>query len=219
MFGKSSNLDTFGVPADTLRSAGQSQASDADQNLARQENAANSAASSQYQIQLNAAKDAANLADNAYNQKKLSDYNFNQLTKGSTGGSTGVAGYSDGLYNYDPVIGGSPFMPTVSYQKRENPQVAIMTLQNQLQQQNADSQLSRNLTSADHDLYNQRLLSSQQYQQQSNLQSSQLANQQAIAQIDANSRFGAATIGAQGSVLGSLFGSISGGQINGRYWQ
>ena len=215
---------SLSVPTSQLKQAGQNNTSSANSNLSTQQNTAGDSANSTYSSQLQAllaGKDSAIATHQAQaniDTQAASDRLQNQLNLQSQApGSSSFAGYQDGIYNYNPQIGGTPTQPNVSYQQTLNPQVGIMREQDRLGQQDATAANNRQMQATDNSRYNQGLLSAQNAQEQSNLNAAQYQNQLKLAGIDAQSRLAAAQIGAQGSVLGSLFGG-SGNSINGRYW-
>ncbi|MBO3462978.1 hypothetical protein G7B40_001625 [Aetokthonos hydrillicola Thurmond2011] len=215
LFGNNSIKNTFGVLVDTLKKIGQidqSQASNVASNLEQQNQYADYATKDLLNNALQAQSEAGNIAAKNYQQKISTDSQAALTTAqnaaaiqdrhGYSGGS--FSGYSDGIYDYEPRIGGIPEHPIVTYVQHLSPQAGMMRLQYQLGEQTANNQFGRDMAIADNNRYNQSLLSAQQGQQQSSLLAQQNASNQKIAALNAGS-----------NIFGSLFG---GGQFNGRYW-
>ena len=214
-----------GVPLNQLRQAGQSEASSAEDNLALQQKYADQAANSNYNTALRSREQGSNIDTNAYQQKQAidtqaaSDRLHNQLNQQSQApGSSSFAGYQDGIYNYNPQIGGPWYSPTVTYNQTLSPQVGLLREQDRLNQADANNNFNKQLALSDRQRYNQQNLANAQYSNQANLNASQYASQENLANIDAQSRVASATIGAQGGLLGSLFGSFGNNSSAGRYW-
>lgn len=82
----------------------------------------------------------------------------------------------------------------------------------------ADNQALNQRLLSETDRYNQQILGQQQFSQQRQLTSQQLAAQQAMQKAQLASQERTAQTAAQASILSSLFGSISSGNPNYRYW-
>lgn len=136
--------------------------------------------------------------------------------RNSDGG--GFSSYEDGSKRYDPVVTGSVFAPKVEYRQRESPWLAQMRESAGFAERAASQNNQRQLQQADRDRYNQSMLSSQGYSQQTALADKQNKSARELAQIEASARLGAAGLQAQGNILSSLFGSVGSGSPNYRYW-
>jgi hypothetical protein len=172
------------------------------ENLSAQNQAAQNASNNSYSTQLSAAREGAKLASDAYSQKAQTDYQSKVNTTAALQNSQ-IPSYAYSVDTTKRDIAGRDF---VDIEKEEHDD----TVRNQ--------QFQHQLSAADHARYNQQLLAGTDYQNQSALARAQQSNAEKLASIDANARITAAGIGAQGSILGSLFGSVGSGSANYRYW-
>lgn len=152
-------------------------------------------------------------------QNKLFENNLAKSNQRKSGGS--FSGYSDYYYNYSPQIGGSPYAPTLSYARRQNPEAVRDTVNFRRSQEAAreNNKLQRRIL--EEERRQQQALNRQQNQQQSAMQRRQISSTRDIARIEAEGRLAAAQMGMQGQILGSLFSSFGGigsGSPNYRYW-
>jgi hypothetical protein len=169
-------------------------ASNSNRQIANRENQASNQAAFNYQTKSNI--DAQNAGRAA------------ELAKNSGRQSAGtLSSYNDGLTRYDPEIGGSPYNPTVKYVPRQDKDVAMARMNNEMQRNNNYEDYVRSLSKGENDRRNNQILNQQQ--NEANLR-------QTAAQ--GNTQRDVAAIGATGNVLGSLFGSAGSGSPNYKFW-
>lgn len=116
-------------------------------------------------------------------QESQNNFNQQQQMQRSQNNKTSIGGYSDGIYDYDAEIKGSPYLPRVEYKQRLNPQVGMMREQARLSEEAARRDSGRRMNESQHERYNQSLLDMQRQNAEKTQQAAQLAAQERLAQI------------------------------------
>lgn len=172
------------------------------ENLAASQAAANNAANDQYSQGIAAARASSDVAASNY-AKKASIDSQNKLndTISFKGLQPSISSFSTDTTKRD--IFGRSMADVANNRDADNRQRSLFEQQ---------------LVSQDRGRQNQQMADAANYQSQQQLVNANNANAQRIAQIQGNAAVTAAGISAQGSVLGSLFGSIGSGSPNYKYW-
>jgi hypothetical protein len=205
----SQSTNTFGTLVDKLQSLFGSQSRNesqnfstkpASENLGIQNYYADQAAQSQLALQKQAIRYSQDLSDSSYKSRTYADSNaYKSKLEADVEQQMKLNNLrlTSSLAKFDP--------QQMDYTAR-------------LEKEAANDAFQRSLVQGERDRYNQSLISQQEAQQQANLQNAQLAAQRQLAQIQSNTQLKTAELGAQGNIIASLFGSISSGSPNYRYW-
>lgn len=153
-----------------------------------------------YSAQISAARAASQIAGDDYAKKGQIDFN-NKINEAAFAKNLNTPSYATDATKRNS--DGTPL--TTLAQWRHERAIQSDQYQGQIRLANANA-------------YNQRQFSLLDYQHQLGLAGSQQATAKELASIEANTKLATAGIGAQGSILSSLFGSAGSGTPNYRYW-